>query len=124
MVPGSILQQSKRDGTEMAKGLVSSAILALLSEDNAQGQGYTAVTIATRLCGTPRNPLDAAEQRATAKAVLESLVARGSLRIAGYLYLRGGKIARYTLASDPLGGDDNPLAPARRAHGDPLEQGD
>jgi hypothetical protein len=107
----------------MVKGLLGSAILALLSEGDAQGQGYTAVTIATRLCGAPRNPLDAAEQRATAEAVIESLVARGRLQVAGHIYLEGGKIPRYTLASHPLEGGDNRLDPLWRAHEDPLNRG-
>lgn len=93
----------------MGKGLVSGAVLALLSQDDAGGQGYTAATIATKLCGAPHNPLQAAEQCALAEAVIESLVAQGRLQIAGYLYLKGGKIPRYKLADpDPRRGDDQP----------------
>lgn len=84
----------------MTPVLAEGAILALLRQDDAGGQGYTAATIATKLCGFPHNPLQAAEQRALAEAVIESLLEQGKLQIAGYLYLKGGKIPRYKLA-DP-----------------------
>ncbi len=85
----------------MAKVLVESAVLALLHQDDAEGQGYTAATIATKLCGPPHDPLQAAEQRALAEAVIQSLLNQGRLQIAGYLYLKGGKVPRYKLADLP-----------------------
>jgi len=85
----------------MAKVLVEGAVLALLCQDDAGGQGYTAATIATKLCGPPHNPLQAAEQRALAEAVIESLLEQSRLQIAGYLYLKGGKVPRYKLANVP-----------------------
>jgi len=83
----------------MGEVLVEGAVLALLRQDDAGGQGYTAGTIATKLCGFPHNPLQAAQQRALAEAVIESLMDQGRLQVAGYLYLKGGKVPRYKLAS-------------------------
>jgi len=85
----------------MAEALVEDAVLALLREDDANGQGYTAGTIASRLWGFPHNPLQAAEHCALAEAVIQSLMEQGRLQVAGYLYLKGGKIPRYKLAEAP-----------------------
>ena len=85
----------------MVKVLAEGTVLTLLGQDDAGGQGYTAATIATKLCGPPYNPLQATEQRAMAEAVIQSLLEQGKLQIAGYLYLKGGKIPRYKLANVP-----------------------
>ncbi|MEA3345023.1 MAG: hypothetical protein U9Q78_02050 [Chloroflexota bacterium] len=90
----------------MAKALAEGTILTLLRRDDAGGNGHTAATIAAKLCGTPPNPLQAAEQRALAEAMIGSLLEQGKLQIAGYFYLKGGKVPRYKLAnvSTPGGG--------------------
>ena len=85
----------------MVKVLAEGTVLALLRQDDAEGRGYTAATIATKLCGPPHNPLQAAEYRALAETVIKSLLERGRLQIAGYLYLKGGKVPRYKLANVP-----------------------
>ena len=85
----------------MGRVLVEGAVLALLRQDDAGGQGYTAGTIASKLCGFPHNPLQAAEQRALAEAVIQSLLDQGRVQVAGYLYLKGGKVPRYKLANPP-----------------------
>lgn len=82
----------------MTKVLVENTVLALLRQDDAEGRGYTAATIATKLCGPPHNPLQAAEQRVLAEAVIQSLLDQGRLQVAGYLYLKRGKVPRYKLA--------------------------
>jgi hypothetical protein len=78
-----------------------SAILAMLQEDDAGGLGYTVATIATKLWGPPRSLLQAKDQHARTEVMIESLVKQGRLQIAGYLYLREGRIPRYKLPDMP-----------------------
>jgi hypothetical protein len=79
----------------MAGQLTERAVLTLLSQDDAEGLGYTAATIGTSLLGIPHSPLQAAQRLALAEKVVESLLEQGRLQIAGYLYLAGGKVPRY-----------------------------
>ena len=75
------------------------AILELLEEDDAQGRGYSAATIATKICGPPRSLAEADERRTEAERSLQELVRKGALCIAGYMYLGVDKrIPRYKLA--------------------------
>jgi len=85
----------------MSKVLMEGEVLTLLSQDDADGRGYTAAAIATKLCGPPHSPPQAFEQRAMAEVVIESLLRQGRLQIAGYFYLKGGKVPRYKLATAP-----------------------
>jgi len=77
------------------------AILHLLWEDDAGGRGYTPGTLAMRMWGTPSTPYQAAERVAAVEGLLEGLMQRGLVQVAGYIYLRRGvKIARYKLVQD------------------------
>ena len=73
------------------------AVLAHLKEDDAEGRGLLASTVATALCGPPASVEEALERPALAERILQEWVEQGLLEIAGYIYLHSGRLARYRL---------------------------